>query len=250
MMRVKKVVALVMALLIFSLTVPFGSAFAADSGYTVTLTADRISVTNGDTVTLTLLVSDINVTGGLLSIDVPFRYDTSVFDYVGKTVIYPTEWTEPDDYSYTTPKNGLLWLRALDVSGNLTANGCSRDNAIGFTVTLKVKDNAPVCVSAVTINGDGVFEVISGTAADGMCSEVGGTGNSVGISVTDGTGALLGDVNGDEEVDNLDALLILKYDAGISDFTEAQLSVGDMNGDGEVDNLDALTVLKIDAGLI
>lgn len=64
--------------------------------------------------------------------------------------------------------------------------------------------------------------------------------------VTDTTG----DVNGDGYADNTDALMILKYDAGISDLSDAQLILADINSDGEVDNLDALVILKIDAGLM
>ena len=59
-----------------------------------------------------------------------------------------------------------------------------------------------------------------------------------------------GDVNADGEVDNLDALAILKYDAGITDLTKDELVAGDVNNDGEADNLDALKILKYDAGII
>ena len=60
---------------------------------------------------------------------------------------------------------------------------------------------------------------------------------------------LKGDVNGDGYVDNLDAVEILKYDAGIAELSEEQKDVADFNNDGEVDNLDATAILKYDAGL-
>lgn len=56
----------------------------------------------------------------------------------------------------------------------------------------------------------------------------------------------LGDVNEDGAVDNTDASLILKYDAGIIDTAEN----GDVNGDGATDNTDASMILKYDAGII
>ncbi len=56
-----------------------------------------------------------------------------------------------------------------------------------------------------------------------------------------------GDVNGDGEIDNIDAALVLKYDAGLLD---GDSTVGDVNGDGTVDNIDAALILKYDAGLI
>ena len=57
----------------------------------------------------------------------------------------------------------------------------------------------------------------------------------------------LGDVNGDDTIDNLDAVVILKYDAGLISDTPAN---ADVNGDDVVDNLDATKILKYDAGLI
>ncbi|MBQ2819615.1 MAG: dockerin type I repeat-containing protein [Clostridia bacterium] len=59
-----------------------------------------------------------------------------------------------------------------------------------------------------------------------------------------------GDSNGDGYVDNLDASLILKYDAAIIDLNPLQLCICDANGDGYVDNLDATLILKYDAGLV
>ncbi len=59
---------------------------------------------------------------------------------------------------------------------------------------------------------------------------------------------IIGDLNNDGYVDNVDASIILRYDAGIIDLTN--LDVADVNGDGEVNNIDASLILKYDAGLI
>ncbi len=61
-------------------------------------------------------------------------------------------------------------------------------------------------------------------------------------------GFILGDANGDLTVDNLDAVVILKYDAGITDSIDD--GIADVTGDHLVDNLDAAKILKYDAGLI
>lgn len=58
-----------------------------------------------------------------------------------------------------------------------------------------------------------------------------------------------GDVNNDGQVDNLDAAMILKYDAGITDLSDTQKQAADVNSDGYVDNLDATKILKEDAGI-
>ena len=60
----------------------------------------------------------------------------------------------------------------------------------------------------------------------------------------------IGDVNGNGYIDNIDATVILMYDAGIIDLDSAQKAVADVNGDGNFDNLDATMILKYDAGII
>lgn len=64
------------------------------------------------------------------------------------------------------------------------------------------------------------------------------------------TAIIFGDANGDGNVDNLDAAMILKYDAGIIELESRARIAGDVNRDSSVDNLDAAMILKYDAGLI
>ena len=61
---------------------------------------------------------------------------------------------------------------------------------------------------------------------------------------------LIGDVNGDNSVDVLDAAMIQKYAAGKADLTAEQLTAGDVNGDHNVDVLDAAMIQKYAAGKI
>ncbi len=60
----------------------------------------------------------------------------------------------------------------------------------------------------------------------------------------------MGDVNQDDNVDYLDAMTVLRYDAELVTLTDEQLNLGDVNGDGSVDSLDAILILRYDAGLI
>lgn len=71
---------------------------------------------------------------------------------------------------------------------------------------------------------------------------------TVNITVEDDP-SVKGDVNGDGNADNLDATLILQYDAALIDETAIDLDLGDVNEDGVVDNLDAYLVLVVTAGL-
>lgn len=64
------------------------------------------------------------------------------------------------------------------------------------------------------------------------------------------TDGISGDVNGDGDVDFADAILTLKYDAGLKELEDDQLLRGDVNGDGDVDFSDAILIIKFDAGLI
>lgn len=74
---------------------------------------------------------------------------------------------------------------------------------------------------------------------------------AIGASGLNGAATLKnGDLDGNSEVNNIDAVWILKYDAAITELSKAQLIAADVNADGEVDNLDAAMVLQYDAGLI
>jgi len=62
---------------------------------------------------------------------------------------------------------------------------------------------------------------------------------------------ILGDVNNDGEANNLDAAIVLKYDAGIlEEFSDTQRLHSDVDRDGEITNIDASLILKYDAGII
>ncbi len=74
--------------------------------------------------------------------------------------------------------------------------------------------------------------------------------NDTGITFVDLDTLIAGDINHDGEVNYLDAMAALRYDAELMDLTDVQLSVGDVNDDGSVNSLDAIFILRYDAGLI
>jgi hypothetical protein len=61
---------------------------------------------------------------------------------------------------------------------------------------------------------------------------------------------LLGDVNGDEKIDNKDALAVLQNDVKIVALLSDELKRGDVNKDGVVDAKDALAILQFDVGVL
>jgi Tol biopolymer transport system component len=62
--------------------------------------------------------------------------------------------------------------------------------------------------------------------------------------------AVVGDVNGDNVIDGYDAVLILRYDVGLSILSPTQIASADTSGDSVVDGYDAVLILRCDVGLI
>ncbi|MCI6653504.1 MAG: dockerin type I domain-containing protein, partial [Ruminococcus sp.] len=61
---------------------------------------------------------------------------------------------------------------------------------------------------------------------------------------------IIGDVNGDGQVNIRDASQIQKYILGVVEFDDEQLAVADTNGDGEINIRDATQIQKFLLGLI
>ena len=59
-----------------------------------------------------------------------------------------------------------------------------------------------------------------------------------------------GDVNDDESIDVLDAVMVQKYASGKTTLTEDQISAADVNFDGVADTLDAVQIQKFASGKI
>lgn len=241
---------------------PFVSAVDGDAAFEVQVVSSAVEAKEGDTLTFTVSVSNISADGGLISVDIPFRFDESVFEFVEKTVSFPSVWGNPDDFSYTQPRNGLLWLRMLDDEDKFSSSvGCTEDGAMSFSVVLKVKPDVEPGETTIEVNGGGMYEDIVGTCADGQCTSVDGSGGSVTVALVGGESpddttddtteeGLPGDVNFDGVVNNIDATCVLKHDAGLEPLSDEAFALADMNGDGNVDNIDASVILSIDAGVI
>jgi len=60
---------------------------------------------------------------------------------------------------------------------------------------------------------------------------------------------VLGDVNGDDDLNSTDALIILSGDVGIDISQFCPINCGDVNGDGYVNSTDALIILSYDVGM-
>lgn len=144
------------------------------------------------------------------------------------------------------------YLKSLSVSGTSISPKFDK-----FTASYTAKVNAEV--SSVTVNANplGKSAKVSGNGKVSLktgentvkvtCTAASGVKRTYTIKITRKAASQTlqqGDVNGDKYLTVVDALLMLRYNAGKTKLDPAQLKRADMNGDGKVDVIDALTLLK------
>lgn len=144
------------------------------------------------------------------------------------------------------------YLKSLSVSGTSISPKFDK-----YTASYTAKVNAEV--SSVTVNANplGKSAKVSGNGKVSLktgentikvtCTAASGVKRTYTIKITRKAASQTlqqGDVNGDKYLTVVDALLMLRYNAGKTQLDPAQLKRADMNGDGKVDVIDALTLLK------
>ena len=144
------------------------------------------------------------------------------------------------------------YLKSLSVSGTSISPKFDK-----FTASYTAKVNAEV--SSVTVNANplGKSAKVSGKGKVSLktgentvkvtCTAASGVKRTYTIKITRKASSQTlqqGYVNGDNYLTVVDALLMLRYNAGKTKLDSAQLKRADMNGDGKVDVIDALTLLK------
>lgn len=144
------------------------------------------------------------------------------------------------------------YLNSLSVSGTSISPKFDKFTT-SYTATVKAE------ISSVTVNANplgksakvsGKGKVILKTGENTIkvtCTAASGVKRTYTIKITRKAASQTlqqGDVNGDKYLTVVDALLMLRYNAGKTQLDSAQLKRADMNGDGKVDVIDALTLLK------
>lgn len=144
------------------------------------------------------------------------------------------------------------YLNSLSVSGTSISPKFDKFTT-SYTATVKAE------ISSVTINANpfGKSAKVSGKGKVSLktgentikvtCTAASGVKRTYTIKITRKAASQTlqqGDVNGDKYLTVVDALLMLRYNAGKTQLDSAQLKRADMNGDGKVDVIDALTLLK------
>lgn len=144
------------------------------------------------------------------------------------------------------------YLKSLSVSGTSISPKFDK-----FTASYTAKVNAEVSSVTVNANALGKSAKVSGKGKVSLktgentvkvtCTAASGVKRTYTIKITRKAASQTlqqGDVNGDKYLTVVDALLMLRYNAGKTQLDPAQLKRADMNGDGKVDVIDALTLLK------
>lgn len=104
-------------------------------------------------------------------------------------------------------------------------------------------------VNTITINGANPIEIGEYTVYAIAYKDNHYTDVASGKLFIQGIDGILGDVDSDGDVDYMDAILMLKYDAFLVDASDLDLSVADCNADGRVTPYDAVLALQYDAFL-
>ena len=240
----KKILSLVLALaLTLALGIPALAADAEDTTPQITLTASAEKAAAEKTVTLTLSLS--GELKDISSFEYYIHYDPTVVTLTGSKTGTASDLVKigtPPDANYDkTEKNAAVTVSAVKLADNgkftmsagtvaeltfTVAKDAEKGTSAGFAL-----EKLAVC--------DSTFEETAVPVRTGATPVV-----------TVGSDILLGDVNGDGEVDNLDANTIFRYFNGKVTLTDEQLAAADVNGDGEVDNLDANMVFRFYNGKI
>lgn len=216
----------------------------------LSLTTDKESVDIGEAFTVTVLFNNITTENGIVGCDLPLIYDNTKLSLTKVEGIFPTAWGKTGTVINPGAAGSPYWLRAFcdaDDLADKSAYNVTADGVFGFKLTFRAVASGTAEIKIDNdVENDVYLFVVNGADFDNY----GATGASTEVTVTENTiDVTVGDVNLDGSVDNLDAAIILRYDAGIIELDDATLARGDYNGDGEVDNIDAAAILRYDAGL-
>ena len=159
----------------------------------------------------------------------------AVFDAEGnETEDFPWDNAEPEVVTYTvTLPEGTGYTVVTEDNTTVEKNG-----NFSFTVVIAegyvAGDDFAVTANGTVLNAvEGVY-TITGITEDQLVAVDG--------VVEDVPDAIRGDINGDEDVTALDALLVCQY--VVNGYEESLLATLDINGDGDATALDALLICQ------
>ena len=149
-------------------------------------------------------------------------------------------------------------VTAAETGGSVgSVTGAADDSACALTNVYYLEGTASAGVGKGSVTAEvktaDELKALASTLGEGFASDKHSINGGYPILARQSDGSaevLLGDVNGDGTVDNLDANMVYRYDNGVITLTDDQLAAADVNGDGSVNNLDANEIYRYDNGVI
>ena len=117
-------------------------------------------------------------------------------------------------------------------------------------VRIPVKEGMDGSKCKVYYNDNGTFTNMGAVYKDGYMEFETNHFSQYVVAEIESSTFTLGDVNEDDKVDFLDAIVVLRHDAEIIQLTDNQMKAAEVNKDGKVDFLDAIMILRYDAEII
>ena len=117
-------------------------------------------------------------------------------------------------------------------------------------VRIPVKEGMDGSKCKVYYNDNGTFTDMGAVYKDGYMEFETNHFSQYVVAEIESSTFTLGDVNEDDKVDFLDAIVVLRHDAEIIQLTDNQMKAAEVNKDSKVDFLDAIMILRYDAEII
>lgn len=230
-----------------------GAALAA-AVFTVDTSVRRTVYAPGDTVNIDVALSlaEGQNTAELGGIQLALTYDSTLFTYAGiapsSSVDFianaaddvPSEGAEVNAF-LVAHDDGAGTVQLVYVNAALMPRNASETL---FTVNFTVKaDAAPGSTGSFAVSSEGAYSTVAQ-----LVTGTGVTGETFTVTVQESTG-LLGDVNGDGNINSTDAVWVLQYAVGLRTLTIEQQNLADVNKDSFVNSTDAVWMLQRAVGL-
>lgn len=237
----KKVVMAFSVVLALCVIATSGMVFTSASSTRAGIEIENVTAKTGKTVDVKInLINN----PGLATLDMEVLYDMDIFTLKSVKdggLIVPNTQSGNDLYpahsdNYISPYH-LSWPNDLEEK-NITATGTL------VTLTFEVADNANVGDYNIVIDPASVI-ITDYKSNDVECDITNGT-----VTVADGNSYLVGDVNGDGEVNKADSMILSRYIGGWKDYDKkiVNMDSADLNRDGEVNKADSMILSRYVGG--
>ena len=168
------------------------------------------------------------------------------------TVYYPAgndTWTEDVMQNYGAASVTWVAYEAASGGDEEEKDPCENGHSYDAVVTDATCTEQGYTTHTCSVCGDSYVDSYTNALGhdyvDGICTRCGAEDESYDPGEDEEpSGVIFGDLNGDEEVDLVDATMIIAYYNETINLTDHQLYVADLNVDDEIDIVDALLIIQ------